>query len=59
MILVVVFMVLSVFDFFLLVCAWLEWLIAALPFELSQILLNPILLGLRVWAKTVVIQNGG
>jgi hypothetical protein len=37
----------------------LEWLIAALPFELSQILLNPILLGLRVWAKTVVIQNGG
>ena len=58
MILVVVFMILSVFDF-LLVCAWLEWLIAALPFELSQILLNPILLGLRVWAKTVVIQNGG
>ena len=58
MILVVVFMVLSVLDF-LLVCAWLEWLIAALPFELSQILLNPILLGLRVWAKTVVIQDGG
>ena len=30
----------------------------ALLFEPSQILLNPILLGLSVWAKAVVIQDG-
>ena len=30
----------------------------ALPFESSQVLLNPILLGLSVRAKAIVIQNG-
>ena len=42
----------------LLVWIGLECLTAALLFESSQVLLNPILLGLSVRAKAIVIQNG-
>ena len=40
------------------ITAWYGWLILALIFELSKVLLNPILLSLCVRAKAVMIQNG-